>query len=422
MGLTSDGGVHSHMKHIFAIIKMAKMYGIEADQLCYHAFLDGRDVGPQTAAKYLEQVEDVMKKEGVGHLCSIGGRYWGMDRDKNMLRVDKAYRVFTLREGNSFTDWHKYLQDEYARLLAAGQSASDEFITPAYDSRYDGKMEDGDSVIFMNFRPDRAIQMSTLITNPHFYETPVKNADGTDAWKPYCPPVILKDITFVCTMHYSDYVNGEIAFEIPEIKNCLGQILADRGYKQLRIAETEKYAHVTFYFDGEVDHDGIHQPAFKGSRRVLIPSPKVATYDLLPEMSAYKILDALLKELDKKDLDVVILNFANCDMVGHTAVMPAVIKAVQVVDECVGKILSYCDKNGGTVLVTADHGNADMCIDADGKPMTKHTTAPVPFCINDKSYKMHDGCALCDIAPTILNLLGEKQPAEMTGHSIIYKD
>ncbi len=423
MALTSDGGVHSHMKHIFAIIKMAKMYGIEPNQLCYHAYLDGRDVGPQTAGKYLSQVEDVMKEQGIGHICSIGGRYWGMDRDKNMDRVDKAYRVMTLREGNSFTDFNAYLKSEYERLIKAGESASDEFVAPAYDSRYDGQIKDGDSVIFMNFRPDRAIEMSALITNPHYYETPLKNSDGSDMWKPYKAPICLKNIVYVSTMHYADYVKGEIAFKIPEIKNTLGEVLADRGYKQLRIAETEKYAHVTFFFDGGVNYDGVDKPILKGSRRVLIPSPKdVPTYDLEPQMSAYKITDALIKELDKKDLDVVILNFANCDMVGHTAVMPSVIKAVETVDECVGKILSYLDKNGGTLLLTADHGNADCCIDKDGNPMTKHTTSPVPFCINDKSFKMREGCALCDIAPTILKLLGEKQPAEMTGHSIIYKE
>ncbi|MCI2069511.1 MAG: 2,3-bisphosphoglycerate-independent phosphoglycerate mutase [Bacilli bacterium] len=419
--LTSDGGVHAHMKHIIAIIKMAKMHGLSSDQLCYHAFLDGRDVAPQSSAKYLDEIQKTMDSEGIGHITSLGGRYWGMDRDKNLDRVDKDYRVLTMREGNSFTDYHEYIQSEYARLAKEGKSASDEFVLPAYDSRYDGKLEDGDSVIFMNFRPDRAIQMSTLITCPDFYEHPLKNADGSFAWKPYTPPVILKDIFFVCTMHYADYVKGEIAFAIPEVINGLGPVLAERGLKQLRIAETEKYAHVTFYFDGEVDYDDIHKPALKGCRRVLIPSPKVATYDLLPEMSAYKILDALLKELDKKDLDVVILNFANCDMVGHTAIMPAVIKAVETVDECVGKILDYCDKNGGTVLVTADHGNADECLTDEGKPMTQHTTNPVPFCINDKSFKMKEGCALCDIAPTILYLLGEKQPQEMTGHPIVFR-
>ncbi|MCI1245343.1 MAG: 2,3-bisphosphoglycerate-independent phosphoglycerate mutase [Bacilli bacterium] len=421
MALTSDGGVHSHLTQILAMIKMAKMNGIEKDQFCYHAFLDGRDVLPQSSVGYLDQVQKEMDLEGIGHICTVGGRYYGMDRDKNFDRVDLAYQAMVARKGASFADYHAYINSEYARLSADGKSASDEFVIPAYDSRYDGAIEDGDSVIFMNFRPDRAIQMSTLLTNPRYYEKPLKDSQGHDAWKSYVPDPIRHDIAFVCTMHYADYVKAPIAFAIPVIKNALGPYLADNGYKQLRIAETEKYAHVTFYFDGEVDYDGIHKPILEGSRRVLIPSPKVATYDLLPEMSAYKILDALLKELDKKDLDVVILNFANCDMVGHTAIMPAVIKAVETVDECVGRIIDYVDKNGGTILLTADHGNADCCIDDEGRPMTKHTTNLVPFCVSDKSFKMREGCALCDIAPTILYLLGAKQPAEMTGRPIIYK-
>lgn len=421
MALTSDGGVHSHISHILAIIKMAKENGIKPDQLCYHGFLDGRDVLPQSSIGYLDSIQNEMDKEGVGHICTIGGRYYGMDRDKNFDRVNVAYQAMVARKGNSFTDYHAYIKSEYARLLSEGKSASDEFVIPAYDSRFDGEIDDDDSVIFMNFRPDRAIQMSTLLTNPHYYEKPLQNADGTLAWKSFVPVPERKGIFFVCTMHYADYVKAPIAFEIPEIKNALGPYLAENGLKQLRIAETEKYAHVTFYFDGEVDYDGIHKPALAGSRRVLIPSPKVATYNLLPEMSAYKILDALLKELDKKDLDVVILNFANCDMVGHTAIMPAVIKAVETVDDCVGKIHDYCLKNGGTMLITADHGNADCCIDDEGRPMTKHTTNPVPFCITDKSYKMREGCSLCDIAPTILDLLDLPAPKEMTGHPIIYK-
>lgn len=419
--LTSDGGVHSQMEHIFAMIKMAKMRGVGQDQLCYHAFLDGRDVGPRTSCDYLDQIQKLMDSESIGHIATIGGRYWGMDRDKNMTRVDKAYVVMTERKGNSFLDYHKYIKDEYARLEKENESPSDEFVLPAFDSSVEGKIEDGDSIIFMNFRPDRAIQISTLITNPDYYEHPQKNADGADMWKAYTPNVKLNDITFICTMRYADSVNGDIAFSLPTLENGLGQVLADRGYRQLRIAETEKYAHVTFFFDGGINYDGVTNPAFKDSRRVLIPSPKVATYDLKPEMSAFLILDALLKELDKNDLDVVILNFANCDMVGHTAIMPAVIKAVETVDTCVGKILKYLDKNGGTLLLTADHGNADKCIDDEGNPMTKHTTSLVPFAVNDKSFSVREGGALCDIAPTILGLLGEDLPKEMTGKSLLIK-
>ena len=420
-GLMSDGGVHSHIKHILAMIKMCKLHGLGRDQVCIHGFLDGRDVSPESASKYLDMVQETCEQEGVGHICSLHGRYYAMDRDKNMDRIDKSYRVLTMHEGNTFTDYHEYLKSQYEELVKEGKSASDEFVMPGYNPNYDSKIEDGDSVIFMNYRPDRAIQISTVITNPTFYEHPALKEDGTPAFKAYVPPVILKDITYVCTMKYADSVKGEIAFVLPKITNSLGEYLANNGYRQLRIAETEKYAHVTFFFDGTVNYDGIEKPELAGSRRVLIPSPKVATYDLQPEMSAEKITDALLKELDKKDLDVVILNFANCDMVGHTAVMPAVIKAVETVDKQVGRILDYLDENGGTLILTADHGNADQIIDEKGLPMTKHTTAQVPVCINDKRYKLREGGALCDLAPTILELIGAEKPAEMTGTSLLIK-
>lgn len=419
--LMSDGGVHSHIEHVLAMIDMCKLHGIGRDQLCIHGFLDGRDVSPTSSSKYLDMVEAECKKEDIGHICSLHGRYYVMDRDKNMDRVDVSYRTLVLREGNSFEDFHEYLNAQYESLVKEGKSASDEFIFPAYNSKYDGTIEDGDSIIFMNFRPDRAIQISTLITNPTFYENPPVKEDGSFAFKPYKCPRPLKDITFICTMKYADSVKGEIAFVLPPITNSLGEYLASKGMKQLRIAETEKYAHVTFFFDGTKNYDGVERPELEGCRRVLIPSPKVATYDLKPEMSANEITEALFKELDKGDLDVVILNFANCDMVGHTAVMPSVIKAVETVDSCVGRILDYLDKNGGTILLTADHGNAEQCIDSEGKPMTKHTTSLVPLCINDKSFKFREGGALCDLAPTILDLLGLEKPVEMTGETLLIK-
>lgn len=419
--LMSDGGVHSHVKHVVAMIKMAHDQGVAADQLFVHAFMDGRDVGQKSGAQYLQIVNQVLADFGFNPIASIHGRYYVMDRDKNMDRVDRSYRVLTLREGNCFTDCQQYLEDQYRTLVAEGKEGSDEFIVPAFNAKLDATIHDHDSIIFMNFRPDRAIQISTLITNPHFYENPPLKADGTPAFKAYKAPVALEDITFVCTMKYADSVRGDIAFRLPSLDNTLGEVLADRGYHQLRIAETEKYAHVTFFFDGTINYDGIEKPELKGSRRILINSPKVATYDMQPEMSAYLVLDALLKELDKNDLDVVILNFANCDMVGHTAIMPAVIKAVETIDDCIGKILAYLDRNGGTLLLTADHGNAEKCINDDGTPMTKHTTSPVPFATNDKSLKLRSGGALRDIAPTILDLLGEKKPAEMTGESLIEK-
>ena len=255
-----------------------------------------------------------------------------------------------------------------------------------------------------------------------FYEHPATKADGSLAWKPYAPAHPLKNIFYVCTMKYADSVKGVIAFELPKLTNILGVYLATHGYTQLRIAETEKYAHVTFFFDGTMNFDGVERPELEGCRRVLINSPKVATYDLQPEMSAYKVWDALEKELNKFDLDVVILNFANCDMVGHTAVHDAVVKAVETVDECVGRLIDWCEKNGGTLLVTADHGNAEEILDENDKPMTSHTTNLVPFCINrtDLKLRQKEG-KLADIAPTILELLGAEKPVEMTGVSLIEK-
>lgn len=419
--LMSDGGVHSHVKHVIAMIKMAHDEGIKKDQLFVHCFMDGRDVPQKAGASYIALVEAELLKYGYNHIASIHGRYYVMDRDKNMDRVDVSYRVLTLREGNSFTDYRSYLKEQYEEAASKNQEGSDEFIYPAYNQDVDGTIHSGDSIIFMNFRPDRAIQISTLITNPHFYEVPPLKDDGTPAYAAYKAPVILENITYVCTMKYADSVKGEIAFHLPTLNNTLGEVLAIRGHKQLRIAETEKYAHVTFFFDGTVNYDGVEKPELKGCRRVLVNSPKVATYDLQPEMSAVEVTDKLLQELDKGDLDVVILNYANCDMVGHTAIMPAVIKAVETVDTCVGRILDYLDKNGGTLLLTADHGNAEQCIADDGAPMTKHTTSPVPFVINDKSLQLRDGGALCDIAPTILDLLEENKPVEMTGISLIRK-
>lgn len=417
--LASDGGVHSHLNHLLAMIEMCHQNKIKKDQLFVHAFMDGRDVGQKEGPVFLEKISKKLEEYDYKPLASIHGRYYAMDRDKNNDRVDKSYRVLTLREGNSFTDYKDYLLSQYKEMESIGKDGSDEFVIPAYNANVDARLSDHDSVIFMNFRPDRAIQISTIITNPHFYEVPPLKEDGSYAYKSYVPPVILDDITYVCTMKYADSVKGEIAFKLPTLDKTLGEVLAIKGYKQLRIAETEKYAHVTFFFDGTINYDGTEKPELNGCRRALINSPKVATYDLKPEMSAIEVTDRLIEELDKKDLDVVILNYANCDMVGHTAIMPAVIKAVETVDACVGRILAYLNKNGGTLLLTADHGNAEMCIDENGQPMTQHTTSLVPFVINDKSIELRSGGALRDIAPTILDLLKEAKPIEMTGTSLI---
>ena len=405
-GLMSNGGVHSHVDHICALIKMAKMVGL--DDVYVHCFMDGRDVDPNAGVTFVNQVQDTISEVGIGHIASISGRYYAMDRDKNMDRIDVAYKVLVDRNGNSFKDYKEYFKEQYAYLPTTGKDPSDEFIIPAYNENIDGRINDGDSIIFMNFRPDRAIQIATVFTNPYFYQD-----------KGYVPSHVLKDIHFVCTMKYADSVKGEIAFALPKIENTLGEFLSDNNFTQLRIAETEKYAHVTFFFDGTKSYDGVERPELKGSRRVLINSPKVATYDMKPEMSAYLVTDALINELNKFDLDVVIVNFANCDMVGHTAIEEAVIKAVETVDECVGRLVSWCEENGGIMLITADHGNAEKVIDNEGNPFTAHTSNPVPFCITKKGLKLRNDGKLSNIAPTILSLLNVNPPREMDEPSMI---
>lgn len=418
-GLMSNGGVHSHIDHIIAMIKMAKLQGLK--DVYVHAFMDGRDVDPQEGPQFLDKVQEAMDELNFGHIASIHGRYYAMDRDKNMDRIDVSYRCMVDLEGNHFSSYTQYFKDQYAYLPTTGRDASDEFIVPAYNENVAVKIKDNDSIIFMNFRPDRAIQIGTLFTNPTFYQTPSKKADGTDAWKPYTPKHILKNICFVCTMKYADSVHGSIAFALPKITMTLGQYLADNGYSQLRIAETEKYAHVTFFFDGTKNYDGVERPELKNCRRVLVNSPKVATYDLQPEMSAHEVTDKLLEELNKGDLDVVILNYANCDMVGHTAIEDAVVKAVETVDACVGRIMEFCDKEGGVIILTADHGNAEKLLDEHGNHFTAHTTNPVPFAISLPNLKYIPDGKLSNIAPTIIDLLGGQKPEEMEESSLLVK-
>ena len=421
MGLVSDGGVHSHMEHIKALIRLAKQEGVK--DVYVHAFMDGRDVDPQSGVKYIDELVALMKELNYGHIADIGGRYWGMDRDKNLIRNDRHYRLIVDHDGPSFTDYHDYFIDQYKNVLPANNlDASDEFLIPTFNANVDGRIKDNDSIIYFNFRPDRAIQISTMFTNPTFYSNPPLNADGKPAYKAYTPEHQLKNLYYVSTMKYADSVKSEIAFTLPSLANPLGPWLADHGYTQLRIAETEKYAHVTFFFDGTVNYDGVEKPELKGSRRVLINSPKVATYDLQPEMSAVEVTDALFKELDKKDLDVVILNFANCDMVGHTAVEKAIVKAVETVDAQVGRILDYVKQNGGTLILTADHGNSEQFLDAEGRPFTAHTTNPVHFSLTVPGVElMPTGGKLSNIAPTIIELLGEQAPKEMDQPSLIIK-
>ena len=419
VGLVSDGGVHSHLTHLQAIIKLAAKQDVP--NVYFHALMDGRDVAPQLGESYIQTLLLTMKEYKTGQLASIGGRYYAMDRDKNLQRVAKAYDVMVEHRGLSFKDYRQYFKDQYLNLPKEGKDPSDEFLIPAYAEGVQGKIEDGDAVIFMNFRPDRAIQFCTLLTNPSFYANPPIK-DGKPSWIAYQPNKPLKNIMLVQTMKYADSVKGEIAFKLPSLDNTLGPWLASHGKTQLRIAETEKYPHVTFFFDGTINYDGVEKPELPGSRRVLINSPKVATYDLQPEMSAYQVRDALIKELNKGDLDVVIINYANCDMVGHTAVEKAVVKSVEVVDECVGSIIDWCDRNGGKLIVTADHGNADQILTDDGKPHTAHTTNLVPVCINIPGLRlMPTGGKLGNLAPTILDLLGLEKPIEMTEKSLIIK-
>ena len=404
MGLLSDGGVHSQLEHILALLQLAKE--TKVSNVYVHAILDGRDTGPHEGLKYLDILNKKMQELGVGKLASISGRYYAMDRDKNLDRTARYYDCIVSHKGQSFNDYHEYLKSDYQQQ---GDNHSDEFVQPAYQSD-SVKLQDHDSVIFANFRPDRAIQIGTVITNPTYYQPK------------YLPQPQLHDITFVSMMKYADSVLGEVAFALPELKNVLGVYLADHGYHQLRIAETEKYAHVTFFFDGMVKYDGVEAPELKNCERILIPSPKVATYDLQPEMSAYLITEALLKELDKGQLDVVIMNYANCDMVGHTAIAPAVKRAIEVVDECVGKVYEKVQALGGVMMITADHGNAECILDEEGHAVTAHTCNPVPLIITSKDVKfIKKHGKLADLAPTLLTLLNASIPSEMTGDVLIAK-
>ncbi len=392
MGLLSDGGVHSHIEHIKAFFKLAKDKGVK--EAYFHAFLDGRDTPPDSGVSYLEDLEAYMTEINYGKVGSVGGRYYGMDRDKNWDRVQVHYDVLTQVNGPHFDSAVEGLKASYK------QEIFDEFVKP-FNVVERAVIEDEDSVIFANFRPDRAIQISTALSNP--------SAAGLDSTK---GP---KNVTYVSTMVYSSNVNGEIAFPLQKLENMFGDVVSKEGRTQLRIAETEKYAHVTFFFDGGVDKE------IEGSSRVLVNSPKVATYDLQPEMSAYEVTDKILDEIEQEKHDTIILNFANCDMVGHTGIIPAAIKAVETVDECVGKVVDAILDKGGVALITADHGNAEKMLDDNGNPFTAHTTSIVPLIITDKEIEIREGGILADVAPTMLEYLEINKPEEMTGASLLKK-
>ncbi|AHF61280.1 phosphoglyceromutase [Spiroplasma mirum ATCC 29335] len=411
MGLFSDGGVHSHINHMFATYRLAAKEGLT--EIYFHLFGDGRDTKPECIKLYLDHFFAIQKELKVGEIATIGGRYYGMDRDKKYDRVQVAYDVLVSHQGAEFSDPYQFINQEYQ----AGRS--DEFLTPAYNvNTPNGYIKAGDGVLFANFRPDRAIAIASALTNPNF---PVDHA--TEFFNPK-----LADIYFVSMMEYSATVaSPHIAFRPIEVVNGLGEWLSKKGYRQLRIAETEKIAHVTFFFDGGKDYfkNGLatqEEITLPGASADLIPSPKVTTYDLKPEMSAYEITDKLISKINRNEFDVIILNFANPDMVGHTGVLPSAIKAVQAVDECLGKIYAAMQKVNGIMIITADHGNAEIMIDETNGPNKKHTSQPVPIIITKEGLKLRQkDAAIADIAPTILDLIGEEIPQEMTQTSLIEK-
>lgn len=387
-GLVSDGGIHSHINHLFACLEMAKKQGIE--HVYVHAFLDGRDTLPKVADQFMMQLEHKLTELGIGTIATIAGRYYAMDRDNRWDRVSKAYWNMTQGSGTVITNIGETLKQCYE------QGVGDEFIEPMVVDEQ-GMIQDHDGIICFNFRPDRLRELFSAFTNPAF--------SGFD--RP-----LLSDLSLVTMMPVSDEVIGNCAYPLQELTNTLGEYLSKQGKTQLRIAETEKYAHVTYFFDGGEEHD------WKGSKRILIPSPKVATYDLKPSMSANEITDALQQELMTEEYDVVILNYANGDMVGHTGDFAATVEAIETVDTCLGRLYQTLESLNGTLVVLADHGNCDKMLDQKNNIITSHTTSKVPFIITSEHITLQEG-KLGDVAPTLLALLGIEIPNEMTGHNLI---
>lgn len=391
MGLLSNGGVHSHNTHMYAIVELAKKKGVK--NVYVHAFLDGRDVPPTSGKDFVEECANKLKEIGLGKIATVMGRYYAMDRDNRWDRVEKAYSAMVYGEGNKACCPVKAVEESYAN------DVTDEFVVPTVCEE-NATVKSGDSIVFFNFRPDRAREITRTFVDPEFKGFERKNG--------FFP------LTYVCMTQYdASMPNVEVAFKPQSLKNTIGEYISNKGMTQLRIAETEKYAHVTFFFNG-----GVEQP-YEGEDRILVKSPAVATYDLQPEMSAYEVTDKLVAAIKTGKYDMIILNYANCDMVGHTGVFEAAVKAVEAVDECVGKVVTAIREMDGVALITADHGNADKMIDADGSPFTAHTTNLVPFCVVGYPCELREGGRLADIAPTMLKIMGLPQPAEMTGESII---
>ena len=398
-GLLSDGGVHSHITHLFGLLELAKKEGLE--KVYVHCFLDGRDTPPQSGKGYVQELTDKLAELGVGKIATVMGRYYAMDRDNRWDRVERAYNAITKGLGVSAESGVAAVQNSY------NNGKNDEFVEPAVvmeNGTPVATVQDGDSVIFFNFRPDRAREITRAFCCDDF--------DGFAREKRI-------QTTYVCFTDYDETIpNKEVAFHKVAITNTFGEFLAAHGLKQARIAETEKYAHVTFFFNG-----GVEEPN-EGEDRILVKSPKVATYDLKPEMSAPEVCEKLVGAIKSQKYDVIIINFANPDMVGHTGVQKAAIQAIEVVDGCVGKAVDAIKEVNGQLFICADHGNAEQLIDYEtGAPFTAHTTNPVPFILvnADPSYTLREGGCLADIAPTLIELMGMEQPKEMTGKSLLIK-
>ncbi len=395
MGLVSDGGVHSHNRHLYAILELAKRKDFE--NVFIHCFMDGRDTPPASGESYLTELEEKIAEKGVGKIATISGRFYAMDRDKRWERVSQAYNAIVNGEGEKAISAVSAIEESYQKEVF------DEFVKPTVITNKNGepvaKLEDGDSVIFFNFRPDRAREITRSIVDKEFDGFETKKLD------PY----------FVCMTSYDETMpNVEVAYRKEELKNTFGEYISNKGLKQLRIAETEKYAHVTFFFNGGKEEQ------YAGEDRILVPSPKVETYDLKPEMSAYEVTEKVVEAIRSEKYDSIILNFANPDMVGHTGSVDAAIKALEAIDECVGKVVEAINEVNGVLLITADHGNCEEMLDENNNILTAHTTNPVPLIITKENLKLHEG-KLGDIAPTILELMNIEKPIEMTGESLIEK-
>lgn len=390
MGLVSPGGVHSHQRHLYALVEMAAARGVE--NLWIHCFLDGRDTPPQSGLSYVRLLEDELERVGVGKIATVMGRYYAMDRDNRWDRVEKAWQALVLGDGLPAGSATEAIERSYSEGLG------DEFVVPAVVQP--ARIESGDSVIFFNFRPDRAREITRAFTDPTFV--------GFD--RPVFP-----DVHFVCLTDYDPTISAEVAFAKELPKHVLADVLAEHGLKQLHIAETEKYAHVTFFLNGGAE------AAKEGETRVLVPSPKVPTYDLQPQMSAPEVTDRLVEAIQSGLADVYVVNYANCDMVGHTGIFEAAVRAVEAVDECVGRVIAALEAKGGSALVTADHGNAEQMVDSDAStPFTAHTTSSVPLAVVAQGVSgLASGGKLADVAPTLLALIGVEQPEEWTGRNLL---